>query len=209
MVRGQPLVEQEFDRSDELVWLAQQCPQLASAGMLTLGYGPPRVLQAARAAAAAKASKRPFGLWWAMLPAAARCSFPTCCQRRTRRCASTRSAQAWLTTEDLDGLCKDIRDGGAALTLGQLGISEAVVWPQHGRLLEAWATRLREAREAFADDRRCTHWWNRPPTTTSPRWQIRRCGLRRPAASFPTRLGGRDRRARAVSRPAGGDADLP
>ena len=29
-------VEQEFERSDELVCLSQQCPQLASAGMLTL-----------------------------------------------------------------------------------------------------------------------------------------------------------------------------
>ena len=34
-------VEQEFERSDVLVHLAQQCPQLASAGMLTLGYGQP------------------------------------------------------------------------------------------------------------------------------------------------------------------------
>ena len=46
-------VEQEFERSDELVWLAQQCPQLASAGMLTLGHGHPQVLDAAAAAAAA------------------------------------------------------------------------------------------------------------------------------------------------------------
>ena len=39
-------VEQEFERSDELVCLAQQCPQLASAGMLTLGHGEPQVLSA-------------------------------------------------------------------------------------------------------------------------------------------------------------------
>ena len=36
--------------------------------------------------------------------------------------------------------------------MGQLTIDEAIVWPQQGRLLEAWATRLREAREEFADD---------------------------------------------------------
>ena len=58
-------------------------------------------------------------------------------------------AQAWLTTEDLDGLAKDVRDGGAGLTVEQLAVDEAIVWPQQGRILEAWATRLREAREAF------------------------------------------------------------
>lgn len=36
--------EREFERSDELVCLTQLCPQLASAGMLTLGYGQPQVL---------------------------------------------------------------------------------------------------------------------------------------------------------------------
>ena len=60
--------------------------------------------------------------------------------------------QAWLTTEDLDGLAKDVRDGGAGLPVEQLAVDEAIVWPQQGRILEAWATRLREAREAFRDD---------------------------------------------------------
>ena len=60
-------------------------------------------------------------------------------------------AQAWLTTEDLDGLAKDVRDGGAGLSAEQLAVDEAIVWPQQGRVLEAWATRLREA-EAFRDD---------------------------------------------------------
>ena len=41
---------------------------------------------------------------------------------------------------------------GRGLTVGQLNIDEAIVWPQQGRLLEAWATRLREAREEFAED---------------------------------------------------------
>ena len=60
--------------------------------------------------------------------------------------------QAWLTTEDLDGLAKDVRDGGAGLPVEQLAVDEAIVWPQQGRILEAWATRLRQAREAFVDD---------------------------------------------------------
>jgi hypothetical protein len=63
-------VEQEFERSDVLVYLVQQCPQLASAGMLTLGYGPPQALEGPAAAAAAAEGKRPFGLWKVNLPAA-------------------------------------------------------------------------------------------------------------------------------------------
>ena len=69
-VAGRPQVELAFDRADELLWLQQECPQLASAGMLTLGYGKPRTLIAAPAAAAAAAAKRPFGLWRATLPPA-------------------------------------------------------------------------------------------------------------------------------------------
>ena len=61
-------------------------------------------------------------------------------------------AQAWLTSEDLDGLAKDVRDGGAGLPAGQLAVDEAIVWPQQSRILEAWATRLREARETFRDE---------------------------------------------------------
>ena len=49
-------------------------------------------------------------------------------------------------------MAKDVRDGGAGLTAEQLAVGEAIVWPQQGRILEAWATRLREARETFRDD---------------------------------------------------------
>jgi hypothetical protein len=148
----QPEVEQEFERADELVWLAQQCPQLASAGMLTLGYGQPQILEAARAAAAAAAPKPPFGLWRATLPPASSLPVPEMLPAPHPQIRVDEPTPAWLTTEDLIGLSKDVRDGGAGLTVAQLGIDEAVVWPQQGRLLEAWATRLREAREAFADD---------------------------------------------------------
>ena len=39
------------------------------------------------------------------------------------------------------------------MTLEQLAIDEAVVWPAQSRLLETWASRLRQARRGFADDR--------------------------------------------------------
>ena len=145
-------VEQEFERSDELVWLAQVCPQLASAGMLTFGHGRPQVLDAAAAAAAAEAPKPPFGLWRATLPPASSLQLTEMLPAPHPQMRTDEPAHAWLTTEDLDGLGKDVRDGGAALTVGQLAIDEAIVWPQQGRILEAWATRLREAREALVDD---------------------------------------------------------
>ena len=145
-------VEQEFERSDELVCLAQQCPQLASAGMLTLGYGQPQALDAAAAAAAAAEPKRPFGLWRATLPAANDLMLPAMLPLPHPQMRPAQPVQAWLTTEDLDGLAKDVRDGGAGLPVEQLAVDEAIVWPHQGRILEAWATRLREAREAFADD---------------------------------------------------------
>ena len=37
-------VEEAFDHAEVLVWLEQLCPQLASAGMLTLGRGQPHRL---------------------------------------------------------------------------------------------------------------------------------------------------------------------
>lgn len=145
-------VEREFQHCDELVCLAQDSPALASAGMLTFGYGTPEPLDAGAAATAVSAKKRPFGLWLIDLPAADELNLPTNLPLPHPQMAVDHRVQTWVTTEDLDGLTKDARDGGAGLTVAQLGISEAIVWPHRARLLETWATRMREAREAFADD---------------------------------------------------------
>jgi hypothetical protein len=145
-------VEQEFERSDELVCLAQQCPKLASAGMLTMGHGQPQALDAAAAAAAVVESKRPFGLWRVTLPPANDLMLPAMLPLPHPQMRAEEPAEVWLTSEDLDGLARDVRDGGAGLTADQLTVDEAIVWPQQGRILEAWATRLREARETFRDD---------------------------------------------------------
>lgn len=145
-------VEHEFQHCEELVCLTQQSPALASAGMLTFGYGSPIALEADAAAAAASATKRAFGLWLADLPAADDLNLSEMLPLPHPQMAADHRVQAWLTTEDLDGLTKAVRDGGAGLTVEQLGISEAIVWPHKARILEAWASRLRGAREAFADD---------------------------------------------------------
>lgn len=146
--------EHEFRQCDELMWLTQLSPALASAGMLTFGHGQSQALDADAAVTAAAGPKRPFGLWLVDLPAADDLGLPATLPLPHPQMAADHRVQAWVTTEDLDGLAKDIRDGGAGLTVEQLAISEAIIWPQKARLLEVWATRMREAREAFADDAR-------------------------------------------------------
>ncbi|MBV8346516.1 MAG: hypothetical protein JOZ49_02960 [Mycolicibacterium sp.] len=126
--------------------------QLASAGMLTLGHGQPHRLAGAPAAAAAAAPKRPFALWRAILPPVNTLTTPEALPPPHPQMRADEPAAVWLSTRDLEGLGADVRDGGAGLSVEQLDIDEAIVWPQQGRLLEAWATRLREARESFADD---------------------------------------------------------
>lgn len=145
-------VEEEFEHSDQLVWLAQECPELAAAGTLTFGYGQPQVLDAITAAAASTGQKRPFGLWRVTLPPAGDLRLPQMLPPPHPQMRLDAPTQAWVTTEDLDGLAKDVRDGGAGLPAARLGVEQAVVWPQQTRLLEAWSTRLRAAREEFADD---------------------------------------------------------
>lgn len=145
-------VEREFQHCDEIMCLVQQSPALASAGMLTFGHGQADELDAAAATAAATAPKRPFAQWLVDLPAAKDLDLPHTLPLPHPQMAIDHSVQAWVSTEDLDGLTTAIRDGGAGLAIAQLNVSEAVVWPQKTRLLESWAKRLRAALEAFADD---------------------------------------------------------
>jgi len=145
-------LESEFDRSEELVWLEQECPALASAGTLTFGHGAPQILDEAAAARAARQQKRPFGVWRAMLPPATALQTPQMLPAPHPQMSDVDAVQAWVSTEDLVGLTAAIRDGGAGLLIDQLGIDAAIVWPHETRLLDAWASRLRAAREDFADD---------------------------------------------------------
>lgn len=145
-------IEREFQHCDELICLTQDSPALASAGMLTFGYGASEPLDAAAAAAAASSAKRPFGAWLVELPAAEDLPLPKGLPLPHPQMAVGHRVQAWITTEDLAGLTADVRDGGAGLTIEHLDVTEAVVWRQQNRVLEAWATKLRTARERFGDD---------------------------------------------------------
>lgn len=144
--------EHELRACEELVCLTQQSAALASAGMLTFGHGHPQELHGAAAAAAANAAKRAFGLWLVELPAAEELDLPATLPLPHPLMAAGHRVQAWVSTEDLDGLAKDVRDGGAGVSIKQLQVSEAIVWPHKTRILEGWATRLRQARESFAGD---------------------------------------------------------
>ncbi|MDA0252549.1 MAG: hypothetical protein O2892_15360 [Actinomycetota bacterium] len=138
-------LEQAFHTAQELVWLEQRSGPLASAGMLNLGVGEPTQLRADTAASALRADKRPFGLWLATLPAGGDTGLPDNLPLPHPLMSWDESAQVWLTSEDLTGLGAAIRDGGAGLNLGELEVAGGLVWPRQGRVLEAWATRLREA----------------------------------------------------------------
>lgn len=145
-------IEAELDSAAALVRLEQERPELASAGMIVLGYGQPSTLTGPTAAQAAAAAKRPYGLWHATLPAGNDLSIPVAMPLPHPLMRDDEPIQAWLTSEDLEGLSRAVRDGGAALMADALHIDAAVVWPGQGRVLEAWATRMREARETVADD---------------------------------------------------------
>lgn len=145
-------VEHEFQHCDEIMCLAQQSPALASAGMLTFGHGQADELDASAATTAAAAAKPPFGQWLVDLPAANDLDLPKTLPLPHPQMALDHAVQAWVSTEDLEGLTNDVRAGGAGLAIEKLNISEAVVWPQKTRILETWAKRLRAALEAFADD---------------------------------------------------------
>jgi len=131
-------------KAEELVLLEQKYPTLASAGMITVGCGEPSRFNGQKAAAAARADKRPFGVWLATLPAADTLNLPASLPLPHPRMRQDQPVQVWLSSEDLTGLGAAVRDGGAGLAVADLQIASAIVWPTQGRLLETWSTRFRE-----------------------------------------------------------------
>lgn len=144
-VNDGPVLEEAFNTADELVWLEQRSGALASAGMLSLGFGDPTAIGSGKAAAALRADKRPFGLWLVTLPAGGDTGLPGTLPLPHPMMTWDQPVQGWLSSEDLTGLAAAIGAGGAGVNLGDLEVEGAVVWPRRGRALDAWATRLREA----------------------------------------------------------------
>lgn len=152
-VNDGPALEHMFNTATEGVWLQQRCGALASAGMLSLGFGEPTRLGAAAANAALGTGKRPFGLWQVTLPAGGKADSPHELPLPHPAMRWDSPVQAWVTTEDLVGLGAAVRDGGAGVDLANVHVAAAVVWPRQGRVLEAWSTRVREAIRAAPSPR--------------------------------------------------------
>ncbi|SKT95054.1 hypothetical protein [Mycobacteroides abscessus] len=146
------VLDRGFDHAEDLVWLEQECPELASAGMLTLGYGRPQRLTGKAAQSEAAAEDRKFGLWLVTFPPAGELGLPPQLPLPHPAMRVDEPAQAWITNEDLIGFSKTVRDGGAGLSVEQLKVAEALVWPEQTRVLDTWAKRLRGARKALALD---------------------------------------------------------
>ena len=134
----------------------QRAAYLASAVQVELGHGPPRELQRISTSVFDE-QKPPFGLWRIAMPAAGDLD------GLTKRLPLPHPAMrwdapvtVWVTTRAVQHLSAPVELGGAGLSVAELDIDAAWVWPQQGRMLRTWADVLRakliEAREADRED---------------------------------------------------------
>ncbi|MGB7234866.1 MAG: hypothetical protein WBD41_02695 [Rhodococcus sp. (in: high G+C Gram-positive bacteria)] len=141
----------DLDDVDALVTIDQRAAYLASAGMLSLGYGTARHLTGDKAVAGAGEEKIPFGLWQVTLPAADQYSLPPKLPLPHPAMEHGAPVQTWVTTVSLEGLCSPVVDGGMGLDVDDLDIAQAWVYPEQGRALDKWAKVLRAARTVAVD----------------------------------------------------------
>ncbi|WP_349536562.1 hypothetical protein [Rhodococcus rhodochrous] len=141
----------DLEGATALVTIDQRAAYLASAGMLSFGYGRVRNLLGVDAAAAATSDKPPFGIWRVTLPAAGQYALPEKLPLPHPAMLDDQPVQTWITTISLDGLCAPIADGGMGLDVDDLDITEAWVYEEQGRALDKWAKVLREARAVAAE----------------------------------------------------------
>lgn len=136
----------------------QRAAFLASASLVELGYGVP--VERPKADPAAFAEKQPpFGLWRVTTPPGA--SLDGLSRRLPLphgHMAWEAPATFWATTRAVQHLLAPVDDGGAGLSVSELDITGAWVWPQKSRqLLRPWAELLRdklvEAQTADRQDR--------------------------------------------------------
>lgn len=121
----------------------QRAAFLASTGQVELGYGRPVELR--KADPAVFADKPPFGLWRVTTPPGA--SLDGLSRRLPlphEYMAWEAPATFWTTTRAVQHLLAPVGDGGAGLSIGELAIDGAWVWPGHARLLRTWADLLRD-----------------------------------------------------------------
>lgn len=138
----------ELEAATKAVVVDQRASYLASAGTINLGWGEPAHVAGAALDAALHRTKVPFGLWHVNIPAASEVNadprLPVLLPPMQRDL--DKRHDAWITTESLMTLTNPVPDGGGGIDLIDIDISEAFVYPNEGRILEAWAKRLRLAR---------------------------------------------------------------
>lgn len=121
----------------------QRAAFLASTGQVELGYGKPVELR--KVDPAVFADKPPFGLWRVTTPPGG--SLDGLSRRLPlphEYMAWESSATFWATTRAVQHLLAPVDDGGAGLSIAELAIDGAWVWPGHARLLRNWAELLRD-----------------------------------------------------------------
>ncbi|WP_280764190.1 hypothetical protein [Prescottella agglutinans] len=138
----------DLDDVTQLVTIDQRAAYLASAGMLSLGYGKPQYLTGDAAANAASQDRPAFGIWRVTLPAARQYAIPEKLPLPHPAMSEDQPVQTWITTVSLEGLCAPIADGGMGLEVDDLAVTEAWIYLERGRALDKWAKVLREARNA-------------------------------------------------------------
>lgn len=143
----------ELENAVALVTIDQRAAYLASAGMLSLGYGEPQHLANGDAIIDTIRSKKaaPFGLYRVEPPALNSLHLPDKLPpllpvMDPTRTDPNRPVDTWVTGISIDHLQAPVSDGGAGLDLDDLGLSEAWIWPEEGRALEAWKKALAPAR---------------------------------------------------------------
>lgn len=121
----------------------QRAAFLASTGQVELGYGKPVELR--KVDSAVFADKPPFGLWRVTTPPGA--SLDGLSRRLPlphEYMAWESAATFWTTTRAVQHLLAPVDDGGAGVSIAELAIDGAWVWPGHARLLRNWADLLRD-----------------------------------------------------------------
>ncbi|QSE72347.1 hypothetical protein [Rhodococcus sp. PSBB049] len=129
-----------------LVTIDQRAAYLASAGMLSFGYGRPRHVVGDAAVEEAFRAKAAFGLWRVTLPAAGQYCLPEKLPLPHPMMRFDAPVRTWVTTVSLEGLCAPVADGGVGVEVDDLEVTEAWIYPEQGRALDKWASILRGAR---------------------------------------------------------------
>lgn len=131
----------------------QRAAFLASTGQVELGYGTPVELR--KVDPAVFADKPPFGLWRVTTPPGASLDGLSRLLPLPHAYMAWESAATfWATTRAVQHLLAPVDDGGAGLSIAELAIDGAWVWPGHARQLRNWADLLRDGLAAAqaADD---------------------------------------------------------